>query len=152
VSGLSSDDEEKIRRLVLELRVLESSAGTIQSRMRVVEAAITELRVANSTLDGLKGRERSTPMLIPVGGGSYVKAELGDVDRVIYGVGAGVALEKTFEEAKASANNQIGELEKIFSSLQQQLVQVSTRIEETRSQIDDLTKRMDEGSRGVREA
>lgn len=152
MSCLSSDDEEKIRRLVLELRVLESSAGTIQSRMRVVEAAITELRVANSTLDGLKGRKKNTQMLIPVGGGSYVKAELGDVDKVIYGVGAGVALEKTFEDAKVNTNSQIKELEKIYGSLQQQLVQVSARIEETRSQIDDLTKQMDEGSQGVREA
>jgi len=149
---MSSEDEEKLRRLVIELRLLENSAGTLQSRMRMVEAAITELQVANSTLDGLKKRDKDTALLVPVGGGSYVKAELGDVDKVIFSVGAGVALEKSFEEVQTSISNQIKELEKVNSAILQQLSQVSVRIEETRSQIDGLTKQMNEGSPGVREA
>lgn len=149
---MSGDDEERLRRLVIELRLLESSAGTLQSRLRVVEAAITELQVASSTLDGLKKREKNTPLLVPAGGGSYVKAELGDVDKVVFGVGAGVALEKSFEEAQVSMNGQIKELEKVHGSILQQLSQVAARIEGTRSQIDGLSKRISEGSSGVREA
>jgi len=149
---MSSEDEERLRRLVIELRLLQDSSGALQSRLRVVEAAITELQVANSTLDGLKRREKSTLMLVPVGGSSYVKAELGDVDRVIFGVGAGVVLEKSFEEAQASMSDQMKELEKAHTAILQQLTQLGARIDETRSQIDGLSKRMSEGSSGVREA
>ncbi len=94
--------EEEVRRLVVELRILEGTAESLQSRINFVNAAFAELSYANRTLEGVEREEADAPLFVPIGGGSYVKAKLSDVDKVVYGVGAGVAIERSLKEGKES--------------------------------------------------
>ena len=48
-----SSEEETFRRLVVELRILEGTADALQSRINLVNAALTELTIAGMTLEGL---------------------------------------------------------------------------------------------------
>jgi len=57
-------------------------------------------------------------------------------------MGAGVSIEKTITEAKATVQNRIGEFEKTRVSLQQQLIQVVGRIQENRNKLDELTAKL----------
>jgi len=139
---VSGEDQETFRRLVVELRILEGTAEAIQSRLNLVGAALNELNLARITLEGVEKETPEAPLFVPIGGGSYVKAKLESTDRVIVGMGAGVSIEKTLTEAKATVQNRIGELEKTRVSLQQQLVQVVSRIQENRNKLDDLTARL----------
>jgi len=139
---VSSKDQETFRRLVVELRILEGTAEAIQSRLNFVGAAFTELNLARMTLEGVEKETPDAPLFVPIGGGSYVRGKLESTDRVIVGMGAGVSIEKTITEAKATVQNRISELEKTRVSLQQQLVQVVDRIQENRNKLDDLTARM----------
>jgi len=139
---MSSEDQETFRRMVVELRILEGTAEAIQSRLNLVGAALSELNIARITLEGVEKETADAPLFVPIGGGSYVKAKLDSTDRVIVGMGAGVSIEKTITEAKATVQNRVGELEKTRVSLQQQLVQVVGRIQENRNRLDDLTARL----------
>jgi len=64
-------------------------------------------------------------------------------------MGAGVSIEKTIIEAKATVQNRIGELEKTRVSLQQQLVRVGGRIQENRNKLDDLTVKLSRAERAT---
>jgi len=139
---VSSEDQETFRRLVVELRILEGTAEAIQSRLNLVGAALTELNFARRTLEGVEKETPEASLFVPIGGGSYVKARLESADKVIVGMGAGVSIEKTITEAKATVQNRITELEKTRVSLQQQLVQVVGRIQENRNTLDDLTAKL----------
>ncbi|MEM1607134.1 MAG: hypothetical protein QXW33_03200, partial [Candidatus Bathyarchaeia archaeon] len=61
---------------------------------------------------------------------------------VIYGVGAGIAIEKTIKEAKEDIANRIAELNKAKAALEQQLNQVLAGIRERRSRLQELTSRL----------
>jgi len=139
---VSSEDQETFRRLVVELRILEGTAETLQARLNLVSAALTELSYARMTLEGVEKEQPDAPLFVPIGGGSYVKAKLESSDKVIVGMGAGVSIEKTMVEAKTTVQNRIGELEKTRVSLQQQLVQVVGRIQDDRAKLDDLTAKL----------
>jgi len=144
---VSSEDQETGRRLLVEIRILEGTAEAIQSRLNLVGAALTELNFARFTLEGVEKETPEAPLFVPIGGGSYVKAKLESTDKVIVGMGAGVSIEKTITEAKATVQSRISELEKTRVSLQQQLVQVVGRIQENRNKLEDLTAKLSRAER-----
>jgi len=139
---VSTEDQETFRRLVVELRILEGTAEAIQSRLDLVGAAFTELNLARITLEGVEKETTDASLFVPIGAGSYIKAKLESMDLVIVGMGAGVSIERTIAEAKATVQNRMGELEKTRVSLQQQFVQVVGRIQEHRGKLDDLTAKL----------
>ncbi len=149
-----SSEEEFFRRLVVELRIFEGTAEELQSRVNLVNAALTELRVSSMTLEGLEKEKTDAQLFVPIGGGSFVKAKLASSDKVIVGIGADVALERTMKEAKENLGNRISELEKTRTSLGQQLAQVVEKIREDRARLEELTAKLREGERaeGVRKA
>jgi prefoldin alpha subunit len=134
---LSSDEE--MRKLAVELRLLESTAESLQSRINFLNAAWAELSLSKNTLEGLEKEKTNAPLFVPIGGGSYVKAKLGAVDNVVYGVGAGVAIEKTLKEAKQGVENRLSDLEKARLSMEQQLSQVLNRIQEDQDRFQELS-------------
>lgn len=142
-----SSEEEIFRRLVVELRMLEGTAEALQSRVNLVNAALTELRVSSMTLEGLEKEKKDAQLFVPIGGGSYIKARLGSADKVVVGIGADVALERTMKEAKENLGNRIAELEKTRTSLGQQFAQVVEKIREDRTRLDELTAKLREGER-----
>ena len=139
-----SSDEETFRRLVVELRILEGTADALQSRVSLVSAALTELRVASLTLEGLEKEKTDAPLFVPIGGGSYIEAKLGSEDKVVVSIGAGVATERTLKEAKDTVGSRIAELEKTRTTLEQQLRQVIEKIQDNRAQLQELSAKLSE--------
>ena len=137
--------EEELRRLSVEMRYLEQTAETLQQRISMVNAALTDLTYANMTLDGIEKEKENTELLVPIGGSSYVKVKLADSNKVIIGVGAGVSVEKTMQEAKATLKERLDELEKTMNSAQQQFSQVAERINTGRNRLETLLSTVREG-------
>ncbi len=138
-------EEEALRRLIIELRLLEGTFEELQSRLNLVDAGLMEFKLATTALEGTKDKKPGSSILVPIGGGSYAKAQLSDSEKVIVGVGAGVAVEKTVDAAKESIRNRSEELEKVRVAIQQQLVQVAYRMEEVRAKATEMSSRLTEG-------
>jgi prefoldin alpha subunit len=142
---LASKAEEQLRRLSVELQLLEQTAENMQSRLNLLNAAITDLTYAGLTMDGLEKEKDNVELLVPIGGSSYIKAKLDSIDKLIVGIGAGVSVEKTLPETKEVIKNRREELEKTRLSLQTQFSQVVDKINDDRRQADSLIAQMREG-------
>jgi len=142
-----SSDEEEFRRLLAEVRYLEGAAEAIRSRINLINAVLAEFTSANRTLEGLEKEKAEVPILVPIGGGSYVKAKLEDTDKVIYGIGAGVALEKSMKEAREDISNRIAELDRTKRSLEQQLNQIIEKAQEDQNRLQELSVRLSRGAK-----
>jgi prefoldin alpha subunit len=129
-----SKEEEELRKLSVEMRFLEQTAQTLQQRISMVNAAMTDLSYANMTLEGMEKEKENAELLVPIGGGSYMKMKL-----------AGVSIEKTLMEAKAIVKERLDELEKTLRSAQQQFAQVAQRINAGRSRVESLLATVREG-------
>jgi prefoldin alpha subunit len=137
--------EEELRRLSVEMRYLEQTADALQQRISMVNAAISDLTYANMTLDGIEKEKENAELLVPIGGGSYVKVKLVDTNKVIVGLGAGVSIEKTLQEAKTTLKERLDELEKTMNSAQQQFTQVAERMNTGRDRLETLLNSAREG-------
>jgi prefoldin alpha subunit len=131
---------DPLRSLVVELQYLEGTAQAIQQRISLIDAAITEMQVANSTMEGLRSESVGEDVLVPIGGGSYIRAKIGDNEKLIVGIGADVAIEKGLPEAIESYNARVAELQKARSALERQIEQVLARIERGRQELQTLAK------------
>jgi prefoldin alpha subunit len=140
-----SKDQEELNRLSVEMRFLEQTAETLQSRIGMINAAVTDLTYANMTLEGMEKEKDNAELLVPIGGSSYIKVKLANSDKVIVGMGAGVSVEKTLPEAKAIVKERLDELEKTMNSAQQQFAQVAQRINAGRSQLQNLLVKVRQG-------
>ena len=141
-----SKEEEELRKLSVEMRFLEQTAESLQQRISMVNAAITDLAYANMTLDGIEKEKADAELLVPIGGGSYIKVKLAETDKVVVGMGAGVSIEKTLPEAKEIVKERLGELEKTMMSAQQQFAQVAQRINVGRNRMESLLATVREGT------
>jgi prefoldin alpha subunit len=131
-------EEEELRKLSVEMRYLEQTAETLQQRISMLNAAMTDLTYASITLDGVEKEKENSELLVPIGGGSYVKAKLTNSDKVIVGMGAGVSIEKPVSEAKAILKERLDELGKSAVAAQQQFGQVADRINSGRNRLETL--------------
>lgn len=147
MSASMENVEDSIRRIVIEIRLLESAAEQIQARMNLINAALTELNMASMSLEGIKKKD-SDQIFVHIGGGSYIKARLEETDKVVYGIGAGISIEKTIEEAKNGIANRIAELSRAKMALEQQLNQVIAKIREEQSRLQELASMFRRQSEG----
>jgi len=138
----------------VESRYLEQTVNELQSRISLTSSAITELKVSSMTLEGLETEKKDSQLFVPIGGGSYVKARLETANKVVVGIGADVAVERTLKEAKEELEARIAELEKTRDALEQQFSQVVGRIQENRAKLEEISAKLreGEGQSGVREA
>lgn len=142
---MASKGEEELRKLSVEMRFYEQTAETVQSRLNMLNAVITDLTYATMTLEGLEKEKENAELLVPIGGNSYAKAKLANPDKLIVGIGAGVSVEKTLPETKETIKKRLEELEKTRMSLQQQFAQVVDKINDDRRKFESLVAELREG-------
>ena len=139
-------EEEELRKLSVEMRFLEQTAESLQQRISMVNAAITDLTYANMALESIEKEKENAELLVPIGGSSYIKVKLASPDKVIVGMGANVSIEKTLPEAKAIVEERLEELEKTMHSAQQQFGQIAERINAGRSRVESLLATVRKGT------
>jgi prefoldin alpha subunit len=135
---LASKGEEELQKLSVEMRLLEQTAEALQSRMSMVNAAANDLLYAQAALEGLEKETDKSEILVPIGGTSYIRARLENLDKVIVGMGAGVSVEKTREEAKEIVKKRLEDIDKTRKSVQQQYSQIAERIDIDRERAEGL--------------
>jgi prefoldin alpha subunit len=118
-----------MRKLAMELQMMQGSAETLQQRLQILQSAISDLRVAAASLGALKESEEGAPILVPTGGGAFVNANLGDLSKVIVGIGADVSIEMDLEEAEKNVSGRLEEVEKANLSVGQQLEQILAQMQ-----------------------
>jgi prefoldin alpha subunit len=141
---MSNNDGEDFRRLAVELQILEGTAESMQQRLSFVNAALRELTYTRMTLEGIEKEQSDASVLVPIGGGSFIRAKLEATDKIIVGMGAGVSIEKTIVEAKEIVQNRISEMEKSRVEMQKQLVQIVNKIQEDRTLLNEMLAKQGE--------
>jgi len=135
------EDQQKLEEIVNQLNIYQSQAELIQQQMEAVRATISELEILENTLKDIQGKEGSET-LVPVGAGSFIKAELKETSEVIMSVGAGVAIKKNFEDAMKTIDSQKKELEATLQRMGENLRKITDIIIKLSPQAEELLKRV----------
>ena len=143
------EKEKQLRRLVTEMRMMEGSVDALNQRLQFLTASISELRLAQNSLRDLKGIESGNPILVPVGGGVFMDAQLGDLSKVVVGIGAGVSVERDYEKAVEEIGERLQEMEQAQGAVQQQLGQILAQLESHQGMAERLSMEIQNAFQGA---
>jgi prefoldin alpha subunit len=141
--------EDQTRRLIYELQLMQGTADTLQQRLAILQNALADLRVAEESLKGLSETEEGSPILIPMGGGTLINAQLGDTSKVIINIGAEVSIDMPLEDAQKNVAERLEDVEKTSTSVGQQLQQLLAQMEVHRDGINRLSAQIRGEAQGV---
>jgi len=81
------------------LQIQKSYISSMMKQLEFMEHTIQQNTLARDTLEGLKGKDTGTEILVPIGAATKAFVTLQDISRVIVDIGSGVEMEMPLEEA-----------------------------------------------------
>lgn len=137
-SELQAQAEQQLNQLLAEIRLLESYYNESVARVQSASAALSDTRSAIEAVKAISSDPKNE-FLLPIGGGLLLPVKDLGVTKIILSVGAGVAIEKDLDSAKAYLQTHEKELEKALSTLDQQRREIGSRLDQDRAVLQQAT-------------
>lgn len=138
-----SSEEERMNRLLVESRMLESTFNELTNRQGMLERMLIESRASLDTVKQI-GSASTEEVLIPVGAGVLLRASPPKADKVLVGIGANVVVEKTKEEAEKILEGRSKALEEDIIAILSQRNQIAQRLEADRRTLQAFIDRQEQ--------
>jgi len=91
-------DEEITRNLTL-IEYYKQQLESIDLQLQYLQSTLADYQRAKLTVEQLHTVDENSEVLIPVGAGTFINGSLTNASNVLIGVGAGLVVEKTVDEA-----------------------------------------------------
>jgi prefoldin alpha subunit len=129
--------EQRINELVQQSRILEAYMNDIMTRQVTVSKLMEEAHLASNTIQNIHS-ESDVESLMPIGIGVYVKTSVPPIKKLLINLDAGVAVEKSREDALNYVETRIKEYEVAARQLEAQRQEITMRINQLQSQINQM--------------
>jgi prefoldin alpha subunit len=129
--------EQRINELVQQSRILEAYMNDIMTRQVTVSKLMEEAHLASNTIQNITS-ESDVESLMPIGIGVYVKTTVPPIQKLLINLDAGVAIEKSREDALNYVETRIKEYEVAARQLEAQRQEITMRINQLQSQINQM--------------
>lgn len=129
--------EQRINELVQQSRILEAYMNDVMTRQVTVSKLMEEAHLASNTIQTITS-ESDVESLMPIGIGVYVKSMVPPVKKLLINLDAGVAIEKSREDALNYVETRIKEYEVAARQLEAQRQEIAMRINQLQSQINQM--------------
>jgi prefoldin alpha subunit len=129
--------EQRINELVQQSRILEAYMNDVMTRQVTVSKLMEEAHMASNTIQNITS-ESDVESLMPIGIGVYVKTNVPPIKKLLINLDAGVAIEKSREDALNYVETRIKEYEVAARQLEAQRQEIAMRINQLQSQINQM--------------
>ncbi len=129
------EKEKELQRLMYEYEYLQQNLQYLKAQLDQIIKAIEELQVLKVGLKNIRETEVGTEMLVPLGASVYAFASLAKNGEVLVGIGAGVYVRKSIEEALPLVDNQIEVLKKQQEVIMNNINLLSNQLTELQNAI-----------------
>jgi prefoldin alpha subunit len=131
--------EQRINELVQQSRILEAYMNDIMTRQVTLSRLMEEAHLASNTIQTITS-ESDVESLMPIGIGVYVKTLVPPIKKLLINLDAGVAIEKSREDALNYVETRIKEYEVAARQLEAQRQEITMRINQLQSQINQMVQ------------
>ena len=131
-------DERIVREKVLAYRSLEER---MDSLARQQDAFISKVAEINGTLAGIdEAAESPAEAMVPLGTAVYARGSVDGKAKLLVEVGAGVAVERTTDEAKVILEARRKDLEQAIDVLQKDMQTIVAMLQQIESEMQAMMK------------
>lgn len=138
---LTKEEQERLQGVLAQLSDSEAAVEALRRQISALAAAHTELSMTIGTIKSIKELKPDTEILVPIGSDSFINAKITRSDKVITGLGADVAAERTAEDAVALLEARAAELEQAVGQAREELGRLEERMEALRPEAEKLLKK-----------
>lgn len=135
---MTEDQQRMLQKIYSDQQMTESNLNLLQQRIELIQVYITNYRSGLLVLQEIENKKDGEEMLMNVGGSIFVQAKLLNPDKVTRGIGSGVRIEQTVEDAKAAVNEAVTNLEEQYDTLAQEYQKLLARASVLNSQFQQL--------------
>jgi prefoldin alpha subunit len=121
--------QQQLEELSEKHQFYKHQAESISQQINVVGITIKDVETALITITTLKDEPAGIETLVPIGFGSFVKANLVNADTIVVGIGAGVSVEKNIDDAKSFLEKRKDELIKYKEQLNNTIAKLSHELQ-----------------------
>jgi prefoldin alpha subunit len=139
VNNVNESDPREVQALQTYLQEYGQQAEVLSRQLEFMDRQRLESVAAIEALKALAA-EKEGIILVPIGGGTTLRARIMDPDNVLVNIGADVVIRRKNEEAIGFIEDRIKELETLEK-------RVSGSLEQVRAQINELARRIDQAYR-----
>jgi prefoldin alpha subunit len=139
VSNVDEADPREVQALQTYLQEYGQQAEVLSQQLEFMERQRMESLAAIDALRALAS-EKEGVILVPIGGGTTLRARIIDPDNVLVNIGADVVIRRKNEEAIGFIEDRIKELETLEK-------RVAGSLDQVRAQINELARRIDQAYR-----
>lgn len=131
--------EQRINEMVQQSKVLEAYMNDVITRQLTVTRLMEEARLASTTIQSISS-DSDVESLMPVGIGVYVKTTVPPIKKLLVNLGAGVAIEKSRDDALNYVEARIKEYEVAGRQLEAQRQELEMRMQQIQAQVNQMLK------------
>ncbi|MCD6341970.1 MAG: prefoldin subunit alpha [Thaumarchaeota archaeon] len=139
-----SSIEENLARAVAELQALERAISELQSNIATLRALLTEYEGAISLIEELKKHKDAVKILVPIGGGNFLHAEVKELQDIQVSLGAGVMMKQPLDRGYELMKKRKENIGKAIEIYENRITQYAQRAEELRRLVEALSARLRE--------
>jgi len=126
--------EEEITRNLTLIEYYKQQLESIDMQLQYLQSTLADYQRAKITVEQLHAVDENSELLIPVGAGTFVNGSLKNASNVLIGVGAGIVIEKTVDEA-------VLKLEERIKRLQENLEKMVSLGQKIQSDAEECSKK-----------
>jgi prefoldin alpha subunit len=86
--------------------------------------------------------EHDHEALIPIGAQIFLRGTVGDTSKVLIGLGAGISVEKTVEQASAELQSRVANMQKAIVNLRDDYSKLADKISSLRAQLGETAQQI----------
>ncbi|KQM11454.1 hypothetical protein AOA80_08190 [Methanomassiliicoccales archaeon RumEn M1] len=123
-------NEQELRQAMSALEVYRVQLQSIAENMQLIQISLEELARARETLSQYKDAEVGSDILVPIGGNSFVFAKASDNSKAIVGIGTGISMEKSMDDAISTMEERSKELAESMQKLNERREMLEAQAEQ----------------------
>jgi len=129
--------EEQAQQLMQQMQMLETYFTDLSQREGTL---LSVLREAISAIESIKSlrQKPNSDTLVPIGMGTYVQTKILSNDKIVLNIGAGIAVEKTYDSTINYLEARIKEIEVALQDTSAKKQEVVARLEHGKEQMNQL--------------
>ncbi|WP_459201308.1 prefoldin subunit alpha [Methanococcus sp. CF] len=124
---------EELQNQFMALEVYNQQVQKLQEELSNIDMMIMELLKSIESMEGLKS---SKEILLPLGAGAFVKAEVQNPEKIVLSVGIDVLLEKDVDEVIVDFQKSVEELEQTKELITSQIQKTTQEVTKLRAELE----------------
>ena len=141
---MSEELQKQLQKIYTEQQMTETNISLLQQRLELIQAYLNNYRSGLMVLNEIEGKEEGEEMLINVGGSIFIKAKIQEPSAVTRGIGSGVRIEQSLQDAKTAVQEQLASLEKQYEVVAEDYQKLLARAQVLNAQFQQLAAKIQE--------